>query len=220
MSSDQADLSGFLIGGRYRNRQSEYEVVDFVDGQLQVLYDDGSEGFLDAAIQARIISNMEREITAFEPYHGTGAPAGNRQFFRTLGFLASRITMMEAIVPPKAQRGFVQTYRAITGNRPRDGVVGYYVHYERVDKWGNELRITFDASQDELQGLDFGPGVEVVVNPGNVGISWRINRNAFWWNLLRVGFKMGNHQNVGTIRQGVPQAYRSEFDIGVRMAQP
>ena len=132
-------------------------MVDFVNGQLRVLYDDGREGSLDAAIQARIIGNMEREITAFEPYHGTGASARNRQYFRTIGFLASRINMTEAIVPPRAQQGFVQTYRAITGNPPRDGAVGYYVHYEQVDKWGNELRITFDASEAELQGLDFGP---------------------------------------------------------------
>lgn len=217
MSSGEAN--GFLVGGRYRNRQREYEVVDITGSQLRVMYDDGSEGLLDAETQARIIGNMERESMAFEPYQGAGASVQNRQYFRSLGFLASRITMMEAIVPPRAQRGFVQTYREITGTPPRDGAVGYYVHYEQVDKWGNELRITFDASVTELEGLDFGPNVEPVENPGNVGISWRINRNAFWWNLLGLGFSMGNYQEVNTIRQRIPHAYQNDFENGIRMAQ-
>ena len=219
MISDEAAPHGFFIGGRYRNRQREYEVIDLVGHNLRVSYDDGTEGFLDIETQGRIIRNMEQETTALEPYHGTGSAVRNKEYFRSIGFLAARITMMEAIVPPKSQAGFIQTYRAITGNSPRDGAVGYYVHYQGVDKWGNELRITFDASATELQNLDFGPDVEAVVNPGNEGVSWRINRNALWWALLRIGFRMGNYQNVDSVRQGIPQTYQSDFDEGTRMAQ-
>ena len=218
MGSDRSNTRSFLIGGRYRNRLREYEVIDVVGDQLRVVYDDGTEATLDANAQDRIMQNIAFETAALEPYQGAGALDRNRQYFQSLGFLASRITMMEAIVPPRAQAGFVQTYREITGNAPQDGAVGYYVHRPQVDKWGNELRITFDASDTELQDLDFGTGVEVVVNPGNVNTSWRVNRNAFWWNLLRLGFRMGNQQAFDVIRERVPQDYKGEFDNGTKMA--
>ena len=219
MSSTRSNAHRFLIGGRYKNRRGEYEVMDVAGDKLRVVYDDGIEDVLDGKAQERIIRNMALETTAHEPYRGPGASEQNKQYFKSLGFLGSRITMMEAIVPPRAQAGFVETYRAIVGNPPQVGAVGFYVHHQEVDKWGNELRITFDATGAELQGLDFGLGVNVVVNPGNVNASWRVNRNAFWWNLLRLGFRMGNQQVLDEIRRGVPQDYRREFDNGIQMAR-
>ena len=219
MSTNQAGPYGFHIGGRYRNRRNEYEVIDFVGAQLRVVYDDGTEGVLTAASQARIIQNMERETAQREPYQGTGAQNQNRAYFRTLGFLASRITMMEAIVPHRAQSGFVRDYRASTGISARDGDVGFYVHKEQVDKWGNELRVTFDASENQLELLDFGPRVNVVTNPSNRGRSWRINRNTFWWHLVQLGFVMGNQQDLHLIRDRISREYREEFDNGLMMAR-
>ena len=80
------------------------------------------------------------------------------------------------------------------------------------------MRVAFNASETELQDLDFGPRVEGVVNPRSINTSWRINRNAFWWNLLRLGFRMGNQQVLGDIRERVPQVYKGDFDSGLKMA--
>ena len=218
MGSNQSDAPRFLIGGRYRNRLQEYEVTEIVGDQLRVVYDDGTEDTLSANVQDRIMRNIVFETPTLEPNRGAGTLDRNRRYFRSVGFLACRITMMEAIVPPKAQADFVQTYREITGNTPREGAVGYYVHRQQVDKWGNELRITFDASDAELQNLDFGAGVNAVVNPGSLKASWRINRNAFWWKMLRLGFRMGNQQSLDEIAEGVPLDHSGEFDAGARMA--
>ena len=192
--------------------------MDVVGNQLHVVYNDGAEDVLDAIVQERIMRNMALETTAVAPYRNAGALDRNRRYFRSLGFLASRVTMMEAIVPPKAQAGFVDTYRTIVGRPPQVGAIGYYVHHQEVDKWGNELRITFDASATELQVLDFGPGVAAVKNPSGADTSWRINRNSFWWDLLRVGFRMGNHQILDEIRDRIPQEYKGEFDDGTTAA--
>ena len=218
MSSTESNARSFLIGGRYRNRRGEYEVMDVVGNQLHVVYNDGAEDVLDAIVQERIMRNIALETTAVAPYRNAGALDRNRRYFRSLGFLASRVTMMEAIVHPKAQAGFVDTYRTIVGRPPQVGAIGYYVHQQEVDKWGNELRITFDASATELQVLDFGPGVAAVENPSGAETSWRINRNSFWWDLLRVGFRMGNHQILDEIRDSIPQEYRGEFDDGTKAA--
>ena len=219
MSSTRPSARQFLVGGRYRNRRGEYEVLDVVGDQLRVLYDNGTEGILDAKAQERIMRNMALETAALEPYRGAGSSDRNKRYFQSVGFLASRITMMEAIVPHRAQAGFVQTYRGISGQAPQGGAVGYYVHNQQVDKWGNELRITFNASATELQGLDFGPGVQVVVNPGQIDVSWRINNNAFWWSLLRLRFRMGNQQDLAGIRETIPPVYKREFDDGAEISR-
>ena len=119
---------------------------------------------------------------------------------------------MEAIVPYRARNGFAETYRQISGNRPGDGAQGYYVHGPEIDKWGNELRVTFEASSGELSDLDFGPGIEAVVNPSRVGSSWRINRNAFWWDLMNLGFRLGTVQDYEMVRDSIPFGYKEEFD--------
>ena len=176
--------TSFLIGGRYRNRIGEYEVLDIQGNHLRVRYDDGREDTLDARIQARIIENMRLETQRISPYPSERPHDRNHNFFRSIGFLAKRVTMLEAIVHPRAQDGFAETYRSIVGRNPSAGQDGYYVHAPEADKWGNELRVTFDATEGEIAELDLGPDVDIVANPGAPGYSWRINRNAFWWYLL------------------------------------
>ena len=210
--------SNFLVGGRYTNRLGTYEVLAINGNQLRVEYDNEGEHVLNAEVQNRIIRNMELDTATFEAYSGPSAPARNRRYFRTIGFLASRMTMMEAIVPHRAQVGFVESYRQILGWRPAEGAQGYYVHGPDIDKWGNELRITFGASEAELGKLDFGPGVQAVANPSYVGTSWRVNRNAFWWNLLSLGFRLGTVQNRDLLGNNIPVAYKDEFENGLIMA--
>jgi len=209
----------FLVGGRYLNRNGEYEVVEIRGDTLRVVYDDGTTADLNARMQAQIAQAMRRGARAVEPYSGGAMDNRNRSFFRALGFLAVRATMLEAIVHPNAQSGFVQTYQMMTGRRPYEGQDGYYVHDPNADKWGNELRVTFAASVDECDGLEFGQGVNVVTNPSAPGTSWRINKNAFWWLLLQLGFRMGSAQDSNEIRGRIPPCYWVDYDAGVLAAR-
>ena len=215
MSSAPKSDFQFLIGGRYRNRNGEYDVLEIAGPSMKVRYDDGSEAILNTAVQARIMQNMAVEARLTAPYSGRDSNSRNRTFFRSIGFLAKRATMLEAIVHPRAQEGFVETYRNIVGRPPRAGQEGYYVHAPSADKWGNELRVTFEASDEELNQLDLGPGVEVVTNPSAPGLSWRINRNAFWWKLQTIGFRMGGYQDIQAIRTRIPPQYLSDFDEAI-----
>lgn len=218
MTSSSNVSYGFLEGGRYRNRKGEYEVLNIHGSKLHVVYDDGEEAHLDAKFQARINQNMELDIQAVEPYSGPTSQPLNKQFFQSIGFLAQRIILLEAIVHPRAQAGFIENYSRIVGKRPASGQDGYYVHDERADKWGNELRVTFTASHDEHLNLNFGKDVNIVTNPSNPGSSWRINKNTFWWDLLKLGFKMGHYQDIQEIKNKIPHTYRSVFDVGVTRA--
>lgn len=225
MNTKQQVNQGFVVGGHYRNRTGEYKVLQISRDRMRVEYEDGTRQVLTISVQAQIIRNMTAGTSRPTPSRSVNSPNRSRRFFtsrydyRIIGFLAYRITMMEAIVPPKSQSGFIETYREIVGAPPRDGADGYYVHREGVDKWGNELRITFDASESELVGLRFEPKINVVRDPGSSGLSWRINNNTLWWDLLRFGFGMGTKQNIDNIRERIPDRFKGDFDQGITLGQ-
>lgn len=207
--------SWFIVGGRYSNRLGEYEVLTILGDEMLIRYDDGREARVTRSTQARIAQNMATEAADLSPYPKTQR-GSNEAFFWSIGFLAARVRMLEAIIPPKSLAGFLKDYIGITNQRPRHGQSGYYVHRPRVDKWGCELRITFEASDAEVARLDFGPTVNVVDSPGRRGSQWRINNNGFWWRLLRFGFSMGDMQNDGAIRANIPAVFREQVDDGLR----
>lgn len=203
----------FLVGGRYVNRRGEYEVLSIDGDGMLIRYDDGPSQEVSVSTQARISQNMALEATRVSPYPVLQEDR-NQQFYQSIGFLAVRASMLEAIVPPHSLDGFARDYANVKRVAPRSGQTGFYVHNPLADKWGCELRITFAATESENGGLDFGPGVNIVVNPANVN-SWRINNNGFWWALLRFSFEMGSTQHVDTIRALIPFQYRNHFDSGV-----
>lgn len=207
----------FLVGSRYANRRGEYEVLSIDGDKMLIRYDDGTRQEVSVSTQARISQNMALEATRVSPYPAS-QEARNQQFYESIGFLAMRATMLEAIVPPHSLDGFARDYANIKGVAPRSGQAGFYVHNPLADKWGRELRITFTATENENADLDFGPTVNIVIDPANVN-NWRINNNSFWWSLLRFGFEMGSAQYLDTVRALIPFQYRNSFDSGVSKAR-
>jgi len=203
----------FIVGGRYATRIKEYEVLEIRGDKMRVCYDDGTEQELSIEIQTRIATNMALEAARLAPYKSSEAQK-NQQFFRSLGFLAARATKLEAIVPSHALNGFISNYVLAKGHRPPIQQEGLYVHEPEIDKWGSELRVTFRATPEEVDLLDFGPSVDIVADPSKPDISWRINNNGLWWRLLRFGFEMGAEQKVEAIEAGIPNKYRQHFRQG------
>lgn len=210
------DPASFIVGGRYANRLGEYEVLAINGDRMFIRYDNGPSQEVSVSLQVRISRNMALETTLVSPYP-VSQDERNQRFFQSIGFLAVRASLLEAIVPPHSLDGFIRDYSTVKGAVPRSGQTGFYVHNPRADKWGCELRITFEANEGEKGDLDFGPSVNIVVNPANVN-SWRINNNGFWWALLRFGFEMGSTQHLGTLRALIPLQYRNHFDSGVNRA--
>lgn len=207
----------FVVGGRYANRKGEYEVLALRGENMLIRYDDRTEQEVSLELQSRIASNMAIEASIIVPYD-VAQKQHNDLFFFTLGFLTTRATMLEAIIPPHALAGFVQDYSRLKGVKPREGQTGFYVHQVGVDKWGCQLRTTFRADYKELASLEFGSNVHVVGDPANPDVSWRINNNGFWWKLLRLGFEMGTSQDVNRIGRNIPRLYRDEFQRGCEVA--
>lgn len=182
----------FVVGGRYANRKGEYEVLQIKGNTMRVRYDDNTEQELTIDIQARIATNMALEAAQLAPYKSS--EARNQRFFFSLGFLAARATSLEAFVPEHSLSGFISNYALIKGRKPMASQKGLYVHEPKVGKWGCELRITFLATSEEMDFLDFGPDVNIVDDPFKPNVSWRINNNGLWGRVLKLGFEMGDKQ--------------------------
>lgn len=210
--SESGKVIKFVVGGRYANRKGEYEVLEIKGKIMRVRYDDGTEQELLMDTQTRIATNMALEVARLAPYKSS--EARNQQFFFSLGFLAARATNLEAFVPEHALKGFISNYMLAKGQEPMTNQKSLYIHEPKVGKWGCELRVTFLATEEEVDLLDFGPDIQVVDDPSNPNVLWRINNNGLWWRLLKFGFEMGNKQNKNAIEAYIPSKYRQQFKQG------
>lgn len=197
----------FRIGGTYRNRKGEYEVLDIRGDMIVARYDDRTVIELTQSTQRRIAENMALEAQLREPSTDERV---NRAYFRTIGYLAAHTTVLEGFAPPRAVAGFRDTYRQLTGRELRDEK-GFYPHSRETDKWGVELRVQFPAAAPGL-ALDFGASdIGVVAAPNR---ELRINSNRFIKDLFRIGFVLGGRQDLERIGSRVPTSYQSEFNAG------
>lgn len=208
----------FAVGHRYRNRRGEYEVLSCGAATMTIRYDDGVIQTAAPGIQWRIHRNLEASAMQASPYRNAGRDR-NAAFFRSVGFLSVRASMLEAIIQSNGFKAFSTRHNQVVGHEPLCGSEGLYIHSAHVDKWGCELRVTFEATEAEMSSLDFGPDVNVVENPSARLASWRINNNEFWWHLLQLGFNMGSVQDPERIRTRLPMAYISAFVEGVALAR-
>lgn len=56
----------FEVGGRYRNRRGEYEVLSIDHPVMQIRYDNGDIASVDVVTQRRIYSNIQEEVQGEE----------------------------------------------------------------------------------------------------------------------------------------------------------
>jgi len=202
----------FRIGSRYHNREQAYEVLNIAGGQLQVRYDDGSEGFLDAVIAARICSNIRREEARVFP---RTLPAGREQDFAWTAGCIARNGQLHAEVPPQSWSGFVHDYSVISQvqNVHNEPCIVQITH-GGDNKWGCELRIYLP--EQVCSGSRFILPANLRLVSGNAPGILRINNNEFWWFLVeRLGFRAGRSQDVARIELRLAPDLRQSFRDGV-----
>jgi hypothetical protein len=192
----------FIVGESYFDRKGNFVVLAIDKTTMRIRYEDGTEQTSDIAMKATIYRNILGEQRNLHPYQ-------TPEYFETLGFLA-RQGDFQAEVPPQSEDGFGERYAMLTGVRPVLGNDGYYpVRTENPnDKWGAELRIYF-PDRHEVNLPD-----HIEVRSGSADDTVRINNNAFWWQLVRVGFRLGTRHDVNVIRASIPPQFHADFDRG------
>lgn len=200
----------FKIGGRYRNRNGWYEVIDISGNEITIKYEhDGQTMTGPEQILRRIWENIKVEEKILTPHN---VEFKNKIFFRTLGYLVNH-SFIEAIIPLKSKIGFDNNYFRVKKKYPLANQSGYYVHSDpQVDKWGVEMRLTFQSTKIDL---DFGEGYSIVnsLDPSKL----RINSNKLCYDLLERGFDLGDKQNPNLIAANVPTHYANDFEEGLKI---
>lgn len=199
----------FAVGGVYRNRVGEYEVLRRRGDQLDVVYSNGTAASLSAAAQARIARNIAIDEDALVPGRD---PDANDAFFENVGFLAHATILIEGFSPEQSVSGFAAVYLRLTG-RALGTASNFYNHGPNADKWGVELRVEFPATYPR----DHFGGATPVASPKGDSVV-RVNSNTLVRRLFALGFVFGSVQDAGRIRARVPRPYQSAFDRGATSA--
>jgi hypothetical protein len=74
--------SPFRVGERYENRLGLFEVVSIDGDAMRIRWDTGEEANASVARQAKILANMERELTEAAAKRRGAVPKGFGEFFR------------------------------------------------------------------------------------------------------------------------------------------
>ena len=70
------------------------------------------------------------------------------------------------------------------------------------DKWGTEAKVSFDSH------TPIPDSVRDILQPSTKNV---IDRNDFFWSLVRLGFRVNDKQDVSRIRSNVPEVFRDRF---------
>jgi hypothetical protein len=204
----------FEIGKEYEVRDGKkYEVLSIDGDKMLVSYSDGKKATLSVEIQARIVENIyfESRPKTYRTRKGSAnvtptwklqSATGN--YFRTIGYLASRATIA-AEVNPRCEQSFVERYTALKGKSPvyRLQEVKYY-------RWFLKMNIVCKVPDFDY---DLGYGVKFKTYKEGTG---EIFNNNLIWELLEMGFDLGNTHDVDAIRNEVPEKYLGAFDEGYK----
>lgn len=205
------NASDFRVGRRYQNRLGFYEVIDIKSTELVIRYEDGQETRVDASTAAKIHTKIENEYISRLP---EGLSAGNHpNFFWTIGVIA-RFGDLQAEIPPKSLSSFWRKYSEAAGLSSRDPISGIFLLEKDATKWGPELRIYLPVSVTASSRFILPRGVSLVSSTAKDSV--RINKNSFWWSLVRdMNFRLGNCQDLKAIEQAIPSQFRDHYRSGI-----
>lgn len=128
--------------------------------------------------------------------------------WRALGWLSNHSTIL-AETSEDGLESFKRKYRAIKGKNPR--------HVSVRDKWGAELRIVLDKPIPEFVQDNFKPilAVDEKANQSSRNVKERekhsISINSVCWELLRIGFDIGNNHSRDVILSEIPSKHVPAF---------
>jgi len=136
--------------------------------------------------------------------------------YQSIGFVLGRKPSLLAFVPPKAKDDFYDKFHEATGQYPYPNETGLVFHPEGTNKYWFECRVIFPATQRETLSLFLS---YTWVVPGSDEGHWNINNNAFFFELLVIGFKPGYQQFPDIIRGKIPPKFIGAFDVGFNKAK-
>jgi hypothetical protein len=138
--------------------------------------------------------------------------SGSDEHF-TLGYLASK-GLITIEVPISQVQTFAKKFESLTGEDiDQYKGHGYFVIENENNRWAPKCRIIFAADPVVVSRFKFPNGVEVMSDSKG---DFVINNNNFVFNLLKMGFSIGNNKrNIIKILNSIPNHLKENFIEGV-----
>lgn len=149
-----------------------------------------------------------------------------KKYYKTRGYLAMNVRL-HTNMGTRGKPVFDEIYHDIKERYP-DKLSNGYIHRDKDDVWGVQLRISFKTNKSTADLLLI-PGMSITKTPGGGDSlneskiddvsytradAFDISKNELVYSLLEEGFDLGKMQNVDEIRAKVPEEYREAFDEG------
>ncbi|KKN68946.1 hypothetical protein LCGC14_0446310 [marine sediment metagenome] len=126
-----------------------------------------------------------------------------------IGFLAARAFVWVDTRDEELAAECESEYRTVTGEETSVCV--------SPGKWGHSVAFGFHATDSELLLAGI---TEQITSSATRGVNSRVLSNAaLGWALFDLGFRIGSHQDIGRIRENVPEHGREAFDKGVAIGE-
>jgi len=184
----------FHVGGQYCNRLGTYTVKSMDKTNMVVVMDEsGDEKTLKISNAARVYSNIKLEER--KTLMGIRDADLQANFTWTLGVICA-IGRLEVEVGYFYWDIFYKRYFGVTGIDPT-GLPRCYRLDINTDKPGHETMVYFPKWLTEEPCFTFPRGVKWVSSTN--GKEMRVNNNEMWWNMIGLGFRLGEKQDVNKI---------------------
>jgi hypothetical protein len=203
----------FTINEQFEDRTGMFTVLSLGDINMTIQYESGQTVERSIAIMTRVYRNL---ILEQRTTHRTAAQANSPEdYFMLIGWLTKNATF-SAKVRESQQPNFEERYYCIAGTRPALHSKAHYYNAENDDRWGADLRINFPDTT-----LQFPSNINIRNEEHWTDLRYRdtrgkvINNSEWWWELVRIGFRLGADHNISAIKENIPSAYMEFFILGM-----
>ena len=222
----------FQVGQLYELRDRSYVVTAINGTELTPRYTRGmGPRTLDAEIQARIITNMDLNARAVAEAIGSTArinrvrPGAARFRFESrrkdwrwwvaVGYIAGHLQGLTFQTPPDHLDKLLDELTLVTTVPAQNK--GIYV--VESNKWFYSSAVVFKADKVAADWLrmffagrcEFTPEYESQSGTG----SWAVHLNEITFDLLALGFCVGEGVDIDDVRQHIPAEHLAEFERGL-----
>jgi hypothetical protein len=139
-----------------------------------------------------------------------------QEFFQAAGYFANPIrnTRIEIEARAKTINNYNPTYVALTGAPIPIGSDSVYILPDNANKWGREMRLYFNESNQAGTPHLVSQLMTVGGRPGYAIWNQRLNSKDIIDELFEIGFTLSHPQDLARIQALIPAADQNDFNYG------
>lgn len=203
-------METFEIGGEYKNRSGNYQVMDIKGNDMTILQH-GETKVVNKTIQERILKNIELEEFNKTPMGQINFKNSltNEDVYKVIGYLAKNGAIFVELIDDY-KNDFFEKYRDVTDNEV-DKDSKYIIWRDKNKLWtAPSIRV---HKNEKNSHMIFN--LDVPVYESNT--HYIIYKTDFIWYIMEIGFRIGTDHNMDEIYESIPDNYKEIFLDAIKL---